>query len=379
MKCRRPSPALRATTFTAALLLARAVQADPGTDEPNAATRNAAVRLHDAAERALHAGDWSAACPLYAQSQALDPSATTRARMAQCEEQEGHPAAALRAYREALSLVPSLDASRQKPVAELVTRHIARLEPRVPSLAFDLAAAPHGAAVTVDAAELSPEDLASPVLVDPGSHTIAVAASGFEQRRCSVTVNAGSLPVHVSGRAGGTPAPEDAPAAADDCTKGSDGSLSVVLSSVPVALPATIAVPAVAPVEPGHPEPQVAPPRDDPRATARTVGWILGATGVATLGVAGVLGVRTLMLVDGADCDAANVCSVDGKQDIDAAHRSQTAGFVALGVGATLLASGVTVLLFSTKSGAPASASRGASLALRAVPASRSVSVEVIW
>src|SRR5262245_26247117 len=175
------SSVLGIVTAVALLFAAGPAKAD---GEAGQSARKQASSLHDAAERALKAGDWETACRLYEESQSLDPSATTQARIAQCMEHQGKLASALRAYESALSLADELDPLRKKKANAAFPRSSAALEPRVPKLRITVRAPVDGLRVEIDGRSLGASTLESPIPLDPGRHTVGARAPKSPPVKC---------------------------------------------------------------------------------------------------------------------------------------------------------------------------------------------------
>lgn len=358
---------------------ARGAEADGSTGPVNA--RAEATALHERAEAALASGDWATACPLYAASQARDPSAPTQGRIAQCLEHEGKLASALRAYEAALELVPQLDETRRRLAAERFPQYIHELEARVPQLSLRVAPPLTVASLQLDGAALSAAELGVGVRVDPGSHRLDVAAPGFAEQSCEVSLGERArLEVEIEPRrAGGAePGCHSGGSAPPPATQ----ALRIVLASlapevVPASQAAKVASAGASPVAaaalPAYP--LVLPPAGGLRQEAdvrRGIGYVIGGLGAAGLVTAAYLGLRALVLVDTAHCNAANECDERGARRMADAEQAQTAGFVALGAGAALLGTGALLLW----QGAPAEAELAS---LRVSVTARGAWLEAQW
>jgi hypothetical protein len=81
-----------------------------------------------------------------------------------------------------------------------------------------------------------------------------------------------------------------------------------------------------------------------PSSTWKTLGWVLGGTGVVGLGVGTVFGVIAMGDKNGAHCDANNVCDPGTTRGIKSAALVSDVGWIAGGV---LLAGGAALVLFA--------------------------------
>lgn len=283
------------------------------------ATRDpaAAEALFRQGREAMKRGDHAAACAKFTESQRLDPAPGTLLNLAECQERLGKVATAWQALQEAVERLPPGD--ERVPLAR--TRAAALLA-RAPHLVITLARdAPAGTRVLRDGIELGPASLGVALPTDPGRHEIEVQAPGrrpervtvalAERERRTVLVAAGpALPPPPP------PAPAPAPAAA---------------RPAPPPPPVTTA-PARAP----------APPAARSRPLA---GWIaggVGAAGLATWAVTGLLWLDRKDTVDRA-YDPQRVCSPEGRDAGRSGRTLGTVNTVALGVG--LVGAGVGAYL----------------------------------
>jgi hypothetical protein len=336
MGFRSAVPAPVVCVLLASLLPARA----RANDARHSETWAQASKLHERAEEERRKGDFAEACRLYEESEALDPSATTQARIAECFEHDGHLLGAIDAYRVALGLVDRLEPERRRRAAELFPRRIAALEPRVPKLSFTIPPDLDGMLITLDGRTLNGDELASPIRIDPGTHAVTATAASFDSARCDLEETEGAE-AEVRIETGGDP---------KGCRL-ENGRWIFTLHRIPAA--ANTAAPSSPSIVPearatpvAAPTPKI-PPEADARATRRTLGWVLTGSGAVALGFGAYFGIRTLTLVSGADCDAQNRCSQGGVDAIHRASASQTAGYVAAGVGAALLSGGLALELLS--------------------------------
>lgn len=253
----------------------------------------AAEALFRQGRDALARGDWSAACPKFAESQRLDPAVGTLMNVADCDEHEGHLARAWEEWQEAID---QLRHSGDDRVTIALARREA-LDARVPRLTLRLAEGA-SAEVTRDGVTLGRASLGVALPVDPGAHTIVVSAPGRETVTRVATLREGE---------------------------------SVELTLAPG--PATTA-----------PPPAPSPPSR--MSTPRAIGYGAIAAGAVALGVAVVSAlvvVHEKSVVD-ASCGPDNACSPAG---LDAARAGKTwvtintvSSVIALaagGVGVTLL------------------------------------------
>jgi hypothetical protein len=147
----------------------------------------AAEALFRRAREAKAAGDNRTACPLFAESQRLDPSVGTLMNLADCEEHEGSFARAWEHWHEALdALLRDGDAR-----AGVARAHVAALDRRIPKLTLRVPAGIDGARVTRDDVELGAVSLGIPIPVDPGPHRVTLVVPGRQATTKTVTLAEG--------------------------------------------------------------------------------------------------------------------------------------------------------------------------------------------
>lgn len=313
--------------------------------------------------RALWESEPAAACGHFRASMALDPSPTVLVFIGTCEQREGKARNARADYRQAALLNEKVNAPRvqhQKALEKRIAENLKKLEASAPRLDLRVTPRPERLEVWLDDELISVEELGEPIMVnDVGAHRISVKAPGYR-----------------------------------DVTTSGEGLVTVTLERVPEteakapASPEPTVAPTVAPPTEARAEPATAresrafPPHADRDSrplsggAQRTVGYVTGGLGIAALGVAGFLGLRTLALVDRSEGHCFEEgCDDYGYNRLVKATQTQTAGFV---VGASGLALAIigTVLVGT----APGDAGRddrsgrprrtGRSIAFRAGPTS---------
>lgn len=131
--------------------------------------------------------DFEPACQKFSESQRLDPAAGTLVNLSECMEERGRLADALRALRDALTLLKPGDDRIPK-----VKEQIAALSGRVPRLVLKIPPdSPSGTKVLVDGVEHDAESLGGPIEVNPGEHVVELAVPGKARQRRGVDVNEG--------------------------------------------------------------------------------------------------------------------------------------------------------------------------------------------
>jgi hypothetical protein len=258
----------------------------------------AAEALFRAGREHAEAGDWSNACPMFLESNRLDFALGTLMNLAACEDHVGKVASAWGRYREVLDSLPPGDDRRP-----FVAESAARLEPLVPRLrVFLTASAVEGTIVTRDDIDLGEASIGADLPVDPGEHSIAVAAPGRFTRRYAVTLAVGQhLTLHA---------------------------------------------------EAGEPIVPNAVPNGGGRLTAA---WILGGVGVSALSVGALLGVHALSERSASDALCTNgVCRDQAALDrYDGAKSTAVAADIALAVGALSLGAAAYFFVVSATAAQP--------------------------
>jgi hypothetical protein len=259
-----------ANSFAIRCLAAACLVANVAAAAPSDAERRQAQSLFDRARQLLESGAAAEACPLFAESQRLDPGGGTLINLAVCHEKEGRLATAYSEYQEALSL--SIREGR-KDREGIAKQRIAALEPRLPRVQVELEAAPQAVRFELDGAPLTLLSQTTPTAVDPGEHELTVRAPGHRPHRQSFLASEGEISrLRV-------PKLEPEPAAA-------------------------------APDPPRRAEPTPSPVRDAPPSETRlsTASWVIGGAGVAALGASALTGVLALRADSDADDAASRAC-----------------------------------------------------------------------
>jgi hypothetical protein len=254
------------------------------------------------------AGDYSRACTAFTESLRLDPAPGTLLNLADCEEHLGRLASAWGHYLRLETVLPP-DDERQAIARERASV----LAARVPWIAITLAAdTPRDARVFRDDAEIDVAHLAVPFPVDPGPHSVLVVAPGREARTMAV--------VAVERE-----------------------TVRVVVSLEPVVLHPPGAEGTTAVLSAGP----ISHPTDRP-ARSRTA-WLVGAGGIASMGVATYFGGRALAErnVSDASCVGGTCANATSLGAYESARSDARLCDVALGIGVVALAVGGYLLLTS--------------------------------
>ena len=275
---------------------------------PAHAEPSAAEALFREGRQLLVAGEIAAACAKLEQSQTLEPSPGTLMNLAYCHAQLGKTASAwlgfLSAERQAL-------AQGQSERAREARRQAVALEPALSHLTVRVTAPPPGLVVRIGQQTLPAASLAAPQPVDPGHHTVRVAAPGHQAYRATVDITGpGERVLEVPALVPETrpPAPglrRREPSRSKLARREPHRLRSASRAARPPALPASF--------------------------------WVSGATAIAAAGAASVLGVLSLSDYARAEdrCPTApRDCSDEALRLEDRAHVQANAANVAWAVAA---------------------------------------------
>lgn len=304
---------------------------DEGVACADPTTTAAADGLFRAAKKAMDAGDYAKACPLFEESQKLDPAGGTLLNWALCLEKEGKLASAVSTFELARERAVI---DRRPDRADEARAHVATLRPRVPLLTVTFAQSSskpeEGQRLSIDGKELPGSAIGVALPLDPGSHAIRLErASPIELR---VDLREGENRTVVLDRTDG---PEHLPAAAP--------------SAVPAPEGPKPAPPPLADIHAKDPTDRVAPPTVDagarPEASFSTASWISFGVAGAGLGTAAVTGLLALS----ARADYSEKCFDDRGYCTDAEARASGdrarglawVSTVSLGVGVVALWTGL--------------------------------------
>ncbi len=258
----------------------------------------------------LEAKDYAAACPKLAESHRLEPRGRTALALAICREGEGKTASAFAAYQEALFYAKR---DKRKDREDVASAKLIELEPLLPKLRVVVSADAKAQSVRVaidqDALKATLEGV--PMPIDPGTHEISVSAAGHATHVETLVATPGKL---------------------------------VEITIAPLAV-----------------EKKDAPPPPPPPISTssggsgtRTLGYVIGAVGLAGTLVGGYFGLRALSI--GKDVDARcpnDPCSDRGAlDDNDRAHRYARIADVGLLGGGALIVVGASLVLFGGSSSA---------------------------
>lgn len=276
---------------------------------PSAAHAQAAPSEADALKKAREqfgqalalqtGGDWAGALGLLKEVAAVRPTPQVRFNIALCEEKLGRLVAALGDYE-----LASADAQAQgaDQVRQEVTGRLESLRSRIPRIVVQRGEGADSAVISLDGVSLGDSVLNGPLPADPGPHVVEATAAGY-------------LPFKQSFR-------------------------------VSEQQTATIQVK----LEPEPPKPveaQALGPRAS-TSSLRTVGFVVGGAGVASLLASGAMFYLRHTTISDLDdkCGASrSSCPDSAQNDVDRGKLYTTLGNVTLAVGAVGLAVGATLVI----------------------------------
>jgi len=282
-----------AFVFVVALAGAAPAQAQ----QPTSSTAKVgAETLFEEGRRLMADGKVADACPKFAESQRLDPSPGTLLNLASCYEKSGRLASAWATYREGAS---SASATGRQDLLATAQRHAEQLFPTLPRVSLNVSAPVDGLSVVLDGVAVGRAEWGVAVPVDPGDHTVEATAAHFKPWSTKLSVS------------------KDA-------------------ATTTVAVPALEAAPADAPApeapSPASPTTALPPPASgDAWSTQRTLAVIVGAVGVAGLGVAAGFAVGAKSAYNG----SLSECQPNTPDECTAAGVSQRNNALSLGNIAT--------------------------------------------
>jgi hypothetical protein len=274
--------------------------------------------------RLLDEGKTNEACTKFAASQKADPALGTLLNLAMCHEKAGRTATAWLEFSQAASQARQL---KQRDREQLARTRAKALEKQLHRVSLVVARAAPRLEITIDGQQVVEAAWPSAFPVDPGEHRLEASAPGRRtwQKTFTVAASAGEDRLDV---------PE-------------------LVAEVAPAVPAVVEPAQGPPVVEAKPEPApvAAPPpggeRAAPRSTQRTVGFVVGAAGLVTLGVSGYFWVHTSSL----DSDRKAADDRNDRATADSlrsdALSAQTMAAVTSAVGAVALGTGIVLVLTS--------------------------------
>ncbi len=321
----------------------------------DASKRAIAEALFDQALEAMKASDYHTACPKFAESQRLAPSAGTSFNLGRCYQVTNRFASAWASFRQAAHIARR---DRNDAILGSATTAANTLEPKLAKLIVLVpkVGRADGLQVLRDGVVLSPSLWGVQIPVDAGRNTLEAKAPGYLTWRHTLTIPTEPEVVTVE-----VPTLKKAPE-----------------STAPPAGPRRLA-----PNATSIPDASRADAAPSDGNTQRTVAYVTGGVGVASLAVGAGLGVHALAINDAsmdncgepAGLDGPNNCTKEGKALRDEAQQFASGSIALLVAGGVATGFGLTLYLLAPSddsdtrapSKSPSAANR-ASLRVRAMP-----------
>jgi hypothetical protein len=185
------------------------------------------------ASKAMEAHDYEHACPLFAESQRLDPQIGTLLNLARCHELQGKTASAWGEYSEVAALSQK---ANQAERAKYAKDAAAKLEPSLIRITIDVAEPAKDETLKLDGSlEIGSAVWGKPLPIDPGKHVLDAAAPGKKPASVSFVVDTKTTRVVVP-KLADEPKPVLAATTGDGASEGSGRrTVGFVLMGVGVA------------------------------------------------------------------------------------------------------------------------------------------------
>ena len=269
----------------------------------------AAEGLFTQARDLMAAGKIAEACPKFAESQRLDPSAGTLLNLATCYEREGKIASAWVTFKEAATAAQRAEEPQR---VKLAKDRVDDLAPKLPTLAVVVPAASEvpGLVVRRDGEDVGRAVWGAPIPVDPGVHPVTASAPGYVEWKGQVQV--------------------EGPGA-----------------KASVEIPPLVLAPKAPPPPP--------PPPPPPTGTAqRVLGVVMGSVGLAGIATGSVFGfLAKSHLNDSSGHCTGSVCDSTGDSALSDARSSATVSTVGFIAGGVLLAGGLAIYFTAPRGDSP--------------------------
>lgn len=298
--------ALQASSFTAAWVFALLLSLPvPAAAQDDADLARARASFQQAVELE-QAGNCSAALPLFRQVGQVRMTPQVRFHIAICEAKLGRLVAALGGFELALAEADSVG----QGFRDEVESHIQRLRERIPKLTLQRGSGAEAATIELDGVVLGSTSIGVEVPLDPGPHTIAAHARGYQ--RFEQTIN---------------------------LEEGEAESLEIVLQPAPVT-PDDSGVGGI--IVTPQPKPRILP-------------YVIGGAGVASILASGVFfALRQSSLSELDDqCPSRRNCDPSLQGENDRMKLYHYGSLATLGVGVAALGTAATLLMLENKEKPP--------------------------
>ena len=321
-------------------------------DPPTVSERADAEGLAAAAAVLVEEKDFVHACAKYEAASRLDPQARRFMKLADCFEKAGMPSRAWMSYGDAQDMALSRG---DKPLAQTAGENVKRLDAKLARIAIVVPpdSSLEGLQVRRDGAVVSEAVRGVPVPVDPGSHVIAASAPGRRPWSTTISLGAGKTAVSVV-----IPVLEGASDATVLLERNDPKGICPPglrpIDELDLRDPTRLSVSSVAPLTSALARSERAtdqPVLDDPGSSQRTIAWVMGGVGVASIAGGVLFGVQASATRDSVNsrCNAGICTTPNAIDDLQAARNEAMASNILLWGGATALA-GAAVVYFTAPS-----------------------------
>ena len=254
-------------------------------------------------------GDWAGALALLKEVAAVKPTPQVRFNIALCEERLGRLVAALGDYELAAS---DAQAEKSDQVAQEVDSRLEALKARVPRVVVQRGVGADSATISLDGVSLGDSVLNIPLPADPGTHVVEAKALGFRPFKQAFRI-------------------------AEQQTE-----------TILVKLEA----------EPEPVQPKIVPPRHSRSHDERTLGFVVGGIGTASLLTSGVmfyLRHTTISDLDARCGSDRKMCPENQRNAVDRGKLYTAVGDITLVVGAAGIGIGAVLVVAGGRSAEQAS------------------------
>jgi len=304
--------------------------------------RAAARSLFNEARKLTNEGRYDRACPKFEESMRLDNGIGTRFNVADCWEHIGRTASAWSLF---LDVAASAKSAGQADREKVARQRAAALEPHLPRLMIRVPSPTSGLEVRKNDIAVGQAQWGTATPVDPGSYVIEARAAGKKSWKTTITVASDGPVTSVA-----IP-PLETEASAEVSARPAETTSSVATTSLTAPQPS---------VAPSRPEADV----DRGSSGLRTVGWVLGAAGLAGVGLGAVFAAMTKSTDDKLDTlctggPAGNECADEfervefDRSTIIAENRAKVSYGGFIGGGVTLVTGTILILVSGSSDGAP--------------------------
>lgn len=299
--------------------------------EPDSADTALAEALFRDARTLMKDKKYAAACPKFEESYRLVAKLGTLLNLAACHDEQGKTGSAWGEYSKAIT---EAKAANEQERVLFAREKLDALEARLSTVIVEVSAPVAGIDVVIANNAIRKAAWGTPIPFDPGKHELVARAPGHQTFKKMIDVPPGP---------------------------------ATTTETIPALMP--IAKEVAKPVE----------GEEDGGNTQATIGWVIGAIGLAGLGLGTGFGVNTFIQDGNSNdhCDDSNLCDQDGVDLRNAALTSATISTIAFAVGGAAVAAGIIVVV--TAPASPGLATARLWLGSRATPGGATMNAGVAW